>query len=96
MANRRQRIAFESQLLSATQLSLQAEVESKLRAIKRLHKQIERLSEPNRGSRLDEARLLLKQITSMLEVNQTVRITPIELEQVARELVEHLDAEESL
>lgn len=96
MANRRQRIAFESQLLSVTQLSLQTEVESKLRAIKRLHEQIERLSEPNRGSRLDDARLLQKQIRSMLEVNQTVRITLIELEQVARELVEDLDAEESL
>ena len=70
MANRRQRIAFESQLLSVTQLSLQAEVESKLRAIKRLHTQIERLSEPRRGSRLDDARLLQKQSRSMLEVSQ--------------------------
>ena len=96
MANHRQRIAFESQLLSVTQLSLQAEVESKLRAIKRLREQIERLSESRRGSRLHDARLLRKQIRSMLEVNQTVRNTLIELEQVARELVEDLEAEESL
>lgn len=96
MANHRQRIAFESQLLSVTQLSLQAEVESKLRAIKRLREQIERLSESRRGSRLHDARLLRKQITSMLEVNHTVRNTLVELEQVARELVEDLEAEESL
>ena len=96
VANHRQRIAFESQLLSVTQLSLQAEVESKLRAIKRLREQIERLSESRRGSRLDDARLLQKQIRSMLEVNQTVRHTLVELEQVAHELVEDLESEESV
>ena len=96
MAKHRQRVAFESQLLSVTQLSLQTEVEAKLRAVKRLRDQIERLSGPSRGSRLDDARLLQKQIRSMLEVNQAVRITLTELEQVARELVEDLEAEDSV
>jgi len=96
MANQKERIAFESKMLNVTQLSLQAEVEAKLRAIKRLRERIERLSEPHRGSRLDNARLLQEQITSMLEVNQFVRTTLTELEQVARELVEDLAAEESV
>ena len=96
MANHRQRVTFESQLLSVTQLSLQTEVEAKLRAIKRLRLQIERLSEPSRVSRVDEARRLQEQIRSMLEVNQAVRITLTELEQVARELVADLEAEDSV
>ena len=96
MAKHRQRVAFESQLLSVTQWSLQTEVEAKLRAIKRLRQQIERLSEPNRVSRVDDARRLQEQIKSMLKVNQAVRITLTELEQVARELVEDLEAEDSV
>lgn len=97
MANQKERIAFESRLLNVTQLSLQAEVEAKLRGIKRLREQIERISKPRRGgSRLGDARLLQKQITSMLEVNRVVRDTLTELEQVARDLVEDLAAEESM
>jgi hypothetical protein len=96
MVNHRQRVAFESQLLSVTQLSLQTEVEAKLRAIKRLRQQIERLSGPSRVSRVDDARRLQEQIRSMLEVNHAVRITLTELEQVARELVEDLEAEDSV
>ena len=65
MAKHRERVAFESQLLSVTQLSLQTEVEAKLRAIKRLRQQIERLSEPSRVSRVDDARRLQEQIKSM-------------------------------
>jgi N-glycosylase/DNA lyase len=96
MTKHRQRVAFEAQLLSVTQLSLQTEVEAKLRAIKRLRQQIERLSEPSRLSRVDDARRLQQQIKSMLDVNRAVRITLIELEQVARELVEDLEAEDSM
>src|SRR4029079_12296450 len=95
MAKHRQRVALESQLLSVTQWSLQTEVEAKLRAIKRLRRQIERLSEPSRVSRVDDARRLQEQIKSMLEVNQAVRVTLTELEQVARELIEDLEAEDS-
>jgi hypothetical protein len=97
MANQKERIAFESRLLNVTQLSLQAEVEAKLRGVKRLRERIERLSQPRRGgSRLGDARLLQEQITSMLEVNRVVRNTLTELEQVARDLVEDLAAEESV
>lgn len=76
-------------------LSLQAEVESKLQGIKSLRQNIDRISQPRLGSRLDEARLLQEQIRSMLEVNQVVRITLTELEQVAQELVTDLAAEDS-
>jgi hypothetical protein len=78
-------------------LSLQAEIEAKLRAVKRLRQQIERVSGPNpRVSRVDDARRLQEQIRSMLEVKQAVRIALTELGQVARELVEDFEAEDSV
>lgn len=92
MADLEKRIAFEAQLLSVTQLSLQADVESKLRTIKRMREQMERLVHGPRKARLDDARLLEKQIGEMLEVNRVVRITLTELGQVARELVADLEA----
>ena len=52
-----------------------------------MREQMERLLHDSRKARLDDARLLEKQIVEMLEVIRVVRITLTELGQIARELV---------
>ena len=85
------RLAFEAESLQANQLTLQAEVEAKLRAIKHFDRVLAHLSlEPNAESAREDVALLLAQINGMLGANATVRTLLIDLRRTTKALARQL------
>ena len=82
-------LAFDREILNAGQLTLQAEVEAKLRDIRKIGKLVSHLGDDPEAGRRDIANLMA-QISRMLEANGTIRELLLELQATARSLSERL------
>jgi N-glycosylase/DNA lyase len=82
-------LAFDREILNAGQLTLQAEVEAKLRDIRRIGQIVSQLGKDPEAGRRDVANLLT-QIARMLDANTTIRELLLELQDTARSLSQRL------
>jgi hypothetical protein len=88
------KLSFDTHLLDVHLTGLQAEVEAKLRLVRRFREQLQRLDTAGgkRDTAMTEraARSFIAQIDEMLETNLMVRETLLELHKVAQEILKHL------
>jgi hypothetical protein len=88
------KLAFDTRLLDVHLTGLQAEVEAKLRRVRRFREQLQRIdaAAARRDTVVSDraARALIQQVDEMLETNLTVRETLQELQRAARALLRDL------
>jgi len=95
MSEAEQKLHFDRELLDVYLTGLQAEVESKLRALTRFRQNMQRLDEPEDGSSKESreaaAHELIAQIETMLETNRVVRETLDEIRTAAGAVLDDLN-----